>query len=146
MDTKLPGNIFELDLSYNLLSTVPDSSLLPASLQSLSLKNNKIRSFSNDTLKFLQTLKVLTVGNNPITLNCTKTSTFEAIKNLNNIQDKRDMTLDIGNVTRPFLSIVPEDICPLNSKISWVFIALILSGCIILIVILGLVGNFKENF
>ena len=148
LDTKLPDNISKIDLSHNFLDMVPDTKLLPSSLKSLSLKNNKIRSLKDDSLNYFKTFESLTLGNNPLILNCTKTWQLEVIKNLSNVEDKQNIVLKIGkNEKKPLLSTSQEDICPYNSKSFSVHIMVIILCCCILPgIIIGLVGNFKENF
>ena len=143
LDTKLPDNISKIDLSYNFLDMVPDSKLMPSSLKSLSLKNNHIRSLKDDSLNYFKTFESLTLGNNPFILNCTKTSQLEVIKNLRNVEDKNNIILQIGKTKKSLLSTLQEDICPHDSKS---FSAAQIIGILCGMVIIGLVGNFKENF
>ena len=145
LDAKLPDNISKIDLSHNFLETVPDPELLPSSLESLSLKNNRIHSLKDASLNYFKTFESLTLGSNPLTLNCTKTSQLEVIKNLNNVEDKQDIILRIGKTRqqKPLLSTSTSDICPQNSKSLFVSILIL---CCCTLVIIGLVGNFKENF
>ena len=148
LDAKLPDNISKIDLSHNSLDMVPDTKLLPSSLKSLSLKNNKIRSLKDDSLNYFKTFESLTLGNNPLILNCTKTWQLEVIKNLSNVEDKQNIILKIGkNKKKSLLSTSQEDICPHNSKsFSAHIMVIILCCCILPGIIIGLVGNFKENF
>ena len=142
LDTKLPDNISKIDLSYNFLNTVPDPSMLPSSLKSLYLKNNMIRSLKDDSLNYFQTFESLTLGNNPLTLNCTKTSQLEVIKNLNNVEDKEDLTLQVGTKKKPLISTLEEDICPHDSKsFAAVHYLVIVFSCILPSIVIGLFGN-----
>ena len=146
LEAKLPDNISKIDLSHNFLDTVPDPKLLPSSLKSLYLKNNQIRSLKDASLNYFKTFESLTLGSNPLTLNCNETSQVEVIKNLNNVEDKKDIIIQIGKTgqQKPLLSASTNDICPHNSK--YIFAAILILCCCILPVIIGLVGKLKENF
>ena len=144
LDTKLPDNISKIDLSNNFLDIVPDLKLLPSSLKSLSLKNNQIRSLKDDSLNYFKTFESLTLGNNPLILNCTKTSQLEVIKNLRNVEDKKNIILHIGNTKKSLLSTSQEDICPHDSK-SFSTAQILFGPILPSMVIIGLAGKISKK-
>ena len=108
-------NIYELDLSENDLSDIPDFCFKSCKiLVELNLSRNNLKKCSANTFAGLSNLKILNLNNNILIEdgNFSGPETFKSVRNLEELHLQNNIYLNHDNKTLYYLSNIPHDVFP----------------------------------